>query len=83
MEKWEKSEERRVIMKCPECEGEGYQQFSANPEDSQICQTCEGEGEVDDLTCSNCNGSGEGMFDGTKCSSCKGSGVVSVEKERR
>ncbi len=74
-------------MKCPECEGRGQvggigiglEEIFETIE----CETCEGEGEIDDLTCPQCNGSGEGMHDGTKCPSCKGSGVESVEKERR
>lgn len=37
------------------------------------------KGDMESVTCSDCNGSGEGMFDGSRCSTCGGSGEVWVE----
>ena len=38
-------------------------------------------GNYEQVTCSQCNGSGEGMYEGEKCKTCKGSGVELVEIE--
>ena len=38
-------------------------------------------GNYEQVTCSQCNGSGEGIHEGEKCKTCKGSGVELVEIE--
>ena len=39
-------------------------------------------GNYEQVTCSQCNGSGEGMYEGEKCKTCKGSGIELVEIEK-
>lgn len=63
---------------CYECSGGGTQ--------LEYCETCDGEGEVDDETCSECGGDGEVEVDCEECDSsgtseqqcqeCDGSGYV-------
>lgn len=52
-----------------------YQAFKA-----RMLREMAEEEEVEQLTCSGCNGSGEGHYDGTCCYYCKGTGTEPNEQ---